>query len=75
MGHLWAVCYGKAKGSAKSSPYSVGVDVDGHRVTMEIDTGVAVSLMLAVTFKSSGRVDLWIQLWCSCVPTQGRRSQ
>ena len=83
-GHLRAVCYGKAKGSAKksgtshsvqqvqeqaeneeyslfrlgpvdkSSPYNVGVDVDGRRVTMEIDTGAAVSLMSAVTFK-----ELW----------------
>ena len=34
-----------------SSPYNVGVDVDGRQVTMEIDTGAAVSLMSAVTFK------------------------
>ena len=83
-GHLLAVCYGNAKGSAKKSgtshsvqqvqeqaeteeyslfrlgpvdksfPYNVGVDVDGRRVTMEIDTGAAVSLMSAVTFK-----ELW----------------
>ena len=32
-------------------PYNVGVDVDGRQVTMEIDTGAAVSLMSAVTFK------------------------
>ena len=38
----------------KSSCYNVGVDVDGRRVTMEIDTGAAVSLMSAVTFK-----ELW----------------
>ena len=38
----------------KSTPYNVVVDVDGRRVTMEIDTGVAVSLISAVTFK-----ELW----------------
>ena len=37
----------------KSSPYNVGVDVDGRRVTMEIDTGAAVLLTSAVTFKEA----------------------
>ena len=38
----------------KGSPYNVMVEVDGQSVTMEVDTGAAVSLMSEVTFK-----ELW----------------
>lgn len=57
----------------KGYPYTVVLDVDGLPLSMEIDTGEAVSLMSAVAFKEM--VDVGTLLPCSCVPIHERRSQ